>query len=571
MKKNLLLYFLLIFNFIFSQKIESENITIKDSIQIQTKDHATLSLIIVLNKNKEPQNTILVNTIYPDPKNINLVKNFVENNYVGVILYPRGKYLSENNIEPFEHEAEDINEVIDWIIQQSWSNGKVGMIGGSYLGFSQWAAAKNLHPALKTIVPQAATGVGIAGLPFNNGVFMNYSLQWLEYVTGNKTTDSKSFNDQKKWNSIFKRWYESGKSYRKLDSISGKPNTIFQRWLNHPSYDDYWKKMIPYKEEFSKINIPILSTTGYYDVDRYGALYYFNEHHKYYKKAEHYLIIGPYDHWGSQGFIKNELRGYKIDPVASIDFNKIWIEWFDYIFKNKPKPAFLRNKINYQIMGTNQWKSAESMDVFNEAKTKFYFENNDGKLSLSPFKNRKENFSTLSIDYKERNDAEEVFNLKYNILDQFIYTKNNLLFETKTFDKPFELSGNISGNLNISINKKDVDLYFNLYEKTQDGHYFLLYSYVSRASFAKNKEKRNLLMPGKIETIPIIANDFTSKKIDKGSKLVLMIGVVKNPYWQINYGSGKEVSEETISDAKDPLKIKLYNSSYVEIPILQKE
>lgn len=569
MKKNIILCIFLISNFIFSQKIESEEMIIKDSIQIQTKDHTTLSLILVLNKNKEPQNTVLVNTIYPDPKNIDLVKNFVKNDYAAIILYPRGKYVSENDIEPFEHEANDINEVIDWIIQQPWSNGKVGMIGGSYLGFSQWAAAKNLHPALKTIVPQAATGAGTMSLPMNQGIFINYSLQWLEYVTSNKTTDSKSFNDQKKWNSIFKKWYESGKSYRRLDSISGKPNAIFQRWLDHPSYDDYWKKMIPYKEEFSKINIPILSTTGYYDVDRYGALYYFNEHNKYYKNAEHYLIIGPYDHWGSQGFIKNELRGYKIDPVASIDLNKIWLEWFDYIFKNKPKPTFLKNKINYQVMGTNQWRSAESMNIFNERKIKFYLESNDGELKLSESRNRKNNFSGLNIDFKERNDADEVFNLKYSILDRFFETKNNLIFKTKAFDRAFEFSGNVSGNLDISMNKKDVDLYFNIYEEMQNGQYFLLYSYVSRASLAKNNEKRSLLKPGKIETIPIIANDFVSKKIEKGSKLVMMLGIIKNPYWQINYGTGKDISEETIADAKEPLEIKFFNNSFIEIPILK--
>ena len=569
MKKSFLLYFLLVSCFIFPQKIEPENSIIKDSIRIQTKDHATLSLMLVLNKNKNPQATVLVNTIYPDPKNIDLVKNFVKNNYAAVILYPRGKYVSENNIEPFEHEADDINEAISWIIKQPWSNGEVGMIGGSYLGFSQWAATKNLHPALKTIVPEASTGVGAMSLPMNNNIFMNYSLQWLEYVTSNKTTDSKSFYDQKKWNSTFKKWYESGKSYRKLDSISGKPNTIFQRWLDHPGYDDYWKKMVPYKDEFSKINIPVLSTTGYYDVDRNGALYFFNEHTKYNKKAEHYLIIGPYDHWGAQGFIKNELRGYKIDAAASIDLNKIWLGWFDYIFKNKPKPDFLKGKINYQVMGTNQWKSAESMSVFNQNKEKFYLENNKGTLNLSKSKSRKENFSALKVDFRDRTDADEVFNLKYNIVDRFIYTKNNLFFKTDPFTHPFEFSGNVSGNLSISINKKDVDLYFNIYEEMPNGQYFLLYSYVSRASFAKDKEKRKLLTPQKIEIIPILGNDFVSKKIEKGSRLVMMLGAVKNPYWQINYGTGKDVSDETVADAEEPLEIKFYSNSFIEIPIVK--
>ena len=48
------------------------------------------------------------------------------------------------------------------------------------------------------------------------------------------------------------------------------------------SYDNYWQKMVPYKQEFADINI-ILTTTGYYDDDRWSVMYYFNEHHRYRK------------------------------------------------------------------------------------------------------------------------------------------------------------------------------------------------------------------------------------------------------------------------------------------------
>ncbi len=58
-----------------------------------------------------------------------------------------------------------------------------------------------------------------------------------------------------------------------------------------------------------------------------------------------------------------------------------------------------------------------------------------------------------------------------------------------------------------------------------------------------------------------------SKKIEKGSKLLLLVGVNKNPNWQINYGTGKNVSDETVQDAGKPLEIKWYNDSYVEIPV----
>ncbi|WP_394364348.1 CocE/NonD family hydrolase [Chryseobacterium carnipullorum] len=70
----------------------------------------------------------------------------------------RGKRNSNDENNPFEHESQDLYEVIDWVSQQPWSNGKVGMIGGSYLGFSQWAAVKKLHPALKNNCPSGSSG-----------------------------------------------------------------------------------------------------------------------------------------------------------------------------------------------------------------------------------------------------------------------------------------------------------------------------------------------------------------------------------------------------------------------------
>lgn len=548
------------------KKLDKENFTVYDSVKVITKDNANLTLsIVVSNKTSKPLSTILINTIY-SKVNINEAKEYASEGYACVILNMRGKYLSDNNIEPFEHEAEDINEAINWITKQSWSNSKIGMIGGSYLGFSQWAAVKKLHPALKTIIPQAPVGIGTMDFPMNNNVFSPYVLRWLNYVTSSKMTDNEAF-DEKKWKSIYKKWYESGKSFKELDSLSGTNNEIFQRWLQHPSYDDYWQNMIPYKKEFSQVNIPVLTITGYYDSDQLGALYYLREHYKYNKNANHYMIIGPYDHSGAQGNISTNLRGYNIDTVANIDLNKICIEWFDYILKDKQKPIFLKDKINYQVMGTNQWNSAQSIDDFDKHNLKLYLRNAHESLLLSSIKGDDNDFSSLKVDFTDRSDVDEILALKYDVIENKLYNKNNLMFSTNIFEKSFEFSGNFSGKLKFSVNKKDVDIYANLYELMPDGKYFLLSTYLGRASYSKDNNKRQLLTPYKKEVLQIKNNEFVSKKIQKGSKLVLVVGVNKSPLYQINYGTGKDVSEETIADAKEPLEIKWYNDSYIEIPI----
>lgn len=551
------------------KELAQENFTVYDSIKISSLNSGNLTLSVVLNnKIPKPAATILINTIYSDKSDINLAKEYASNGYACVILNTRGKYLSTNKIEPFEHESEDIYQAIDWITKQNWSNGKVGMVGGSYLGFSQWAAVKNLHPALKTIIPQAPVGIGTMDFPMNNNIFSSYILRWINYVTSSKSTDYAVF-DETKWIPIYKKWYETGKSFRELDSISGNKNEIFQRWLNHPSQDEYWENMVPQKKEYSKINIPVLTMTGYYDSDQLGALYYLRQHYKYNKNADHYLIIGPYDHSGAQGNIQPTLRGYNIDDIAKIDLDRISIEWFDYILKGKQKPSFIKDRINYQVMGTNQWKSIGSIDDFDKNKFKLFLENT-GSYNLSALKSNNPKNSSLTVDFKERNDADEILALKYDLIENKLYNKNNILFTSEPFEKSFELSGNFSGKLSFSINKKDVDLYAYLYEQMPDGKYFLLSTYLGRASHSKDWKNRKLLTPEKKETLLIRNNEFVSKKIEKGSKLVLVVGINKSPLYQINYGTGKDVSDENIDDAKESLELKLYNDSFIEIPFSEK-
>ncbi|PIF46299.1 hypothetical protein CLU96_3329 [Chryseobacterium sp. 52] len=538
---------------------------ITETKDLKTKSGNTLTITIVRKKeNKSPLPVILTNNIYAGPLDAVFGKRAAVYNYVGAVVNTRGKRNSNDENNPFEHESQDIYEVIDWVSQQPWSNGKVGMIGGSYLGFSQWAAVKKLHPALKTIVPQVAVGIGI-DYPAQNNIFMSYMLQWINYVTNNKLTDEADFNNFTKWDSINTAWYKSGKSFRALDTISGKPNTIFQRWLDHPGYDEYWQKMVPYKEDFANINIPILTTTGYYDDDQVGALYYFKEHHQYNKNANHYLVIGPYNHGGAQSYGFTYVTDSPIDPVARISIDDLAFSWFDYILKNGKKPALLKDRINFQVMNTNTWKHVPTLEKMHTSTVNFYLQ--DHKNTPSVFNQpANKSFVKQTVDFTNRDQKDSYH--KVSKTDS-VKTTNSVYFESEVLDKDLIISGNLSGFFNVSINKKDFDTDTYLYQIQPDGKAFLLSTHIVRASYAKNNAVRQLLAPGKEEQIPIKNSIFISKKIEKGSKLVLLVGVNKNPNWQINYGTGKDVSDETMQDSGQPLEIKWYNDSYVEIPIYQ--
>jgi uncharacterized protein len=147
---------------------------------------------------------------------------------------------------------------------------------------------------------------------------------------------------------------------------------------------------------------------------------------------------------------------------------------------------------------------------------------------------------------------------------------NGLVFSTDFFDGDFLINGAFSGEFFVETNKRDMDISISFYELMAAGNYFLLSRYLGRASYAKDNSQRELLIPNKKERIPLNASHIISKEIKKGSRLVIVVNVNKHPFEIINYGSGKEPTEETIRDAGEPMVIKWFNDSYIEIPIFQK-
>jgi hypothetical protein len=551
---------------------ENGRYSIQDSILITTKSGSHISAIVMRKRGIDrPQPVILQFTIYTGAIS-DVLKDAVAKGYIGMIAFTRGKRFSPDEIVPYEYDGEDCYDVINWIAKQSWCNGKVGMYGGSYNGFTQWATTKHMPPALKTIVPSASAAPGL-DVPMMNNVFESFVFPWIYYVSNNKFLDYADYNENAKWDSLFKKWYADGKPYKFLDSLTGRgKNRIFQSWIAHPGYDKYWQSMIPYQKEFSKIKIPILSTTGYYDGGQVGGMYYFREQYKYDKKANHYLIIGPYSHYGSQGFLgampDSVLSGYRIDSVANIPIHDIIFQWFDYILKNGKKPGILQDKVNYEVMGANKWRHASSLSKMSNTAIQFYLTETTlkGNYTLDIHKPVKPAFIAQEIDFSDRKTINN-YDHTNSIINDTIDLSNGLLFMSEPFSESFEFSGNFSGKLNFSINKKDIDYSVNVFERTPDGKYFYLTYFMGRASYASNNNSRKLLVPGKLETVYFTNSYMTSRKISKGSRIVILLNIDKSPYEQINYGTGKDVSDESIEDATTPLKVRWHNDSYIKIPI----
>lgn len=459
-----------------SKEIKLENsrryIT-KEEVIISPRDRAEISVITVRKKNSAPMPAVLLFTIYADASNYDQVLLAASKGYAGVVSTSRGKRFSKNAIKPYKCEYKDVYAVIDWISKQPWCNAKIGMYGGSYNGFTQWASMKEkVHPALKTIVPSVSAAPGI-DVPMENNGFFNFSYKWIPYVTNNKFLDNAANFDRDRWNTLEKKWFESGAPFNKMDSIDGKPSHLFQEWISHPSYDGYWQSMIPYKEEFAHINIPILTTTGYYDDGQPGAMYYYSQHLKYNPKAEHYVLIGPYDHWGAQSRARANLRGYQLDQVAIINIREdLVFDWFDYILKGKKKPSILKDKVNFQVMGTNRWMHKPSLKTMTNDTLKFYLSASKTAQFYDLETQENQSKIELDVDFKDRKNMNNTDYYPWPIELNEINLKDGLIFKSKPLSNDIILNGSFFGNLEFLTNKKDVDFSVTLFEQTPKNTYF---------------------------------------------------------------------------------------------------
>jgi putative CocE/NonD family hydrolase len=508
-------------------------------------------------------------TIYASPFAVTMARLAAAHGYVGAVAFARGKGLSTDQIQPWEVESKDVNAVIEWIAKQPWSDGQVGMFGGSYEGFVQWAALKHPNPALKTVVPWSAVHPGLV-LPMSNNVFQNANYQWGFYVSNNRTLDWAVNADQHRWDTLFQRWYASGKPYREIDQVDGTPNPLLQRQLRHPSFDAYWQTMAPFMAEFGNIRIPVLQVTGYFDPAQISALYYLTEHYHYFPAAEHYLVIGPYDHQGAQAAWKpSSVSGYTVDEAAQFDTPELTFAWFDFVMKGGPKPAMIKDRINCEVMGANTWRHGPSLEAMHNHVLRYYLSNGAPGNShvLDESKPGQTGFIGQVVDFGDRKSSNNLY--PNAVLAKALVNENGIAYLSAPFDEPLTIAGRITGALKAVINKRDMDVTMAFYEVLPEGGYFNLGYYLGRASFAADPGKRQLLEPGRVETIPFTRTPFMVRQMRKGSRLFVLLSVNKNPYAQVNYGTGADVSDESLQHGGPPLRVEWQNDSYIEVPIVR--
>jgi putative CocE/NonD family hydrolase len=546
------------------------------NIRVKMKDGATVCAMVWRPRSGPVRLPALLQfTIYADTIPL-LVESrrTVSNGYAAVTGFTRGKLCSPDEPVPYVHDGADAAELIGWISRQPWSDGRVGMYGGSYSGLTPWAAAKYAPPALKAIMVGAPVAPGI-DVPMEGNIVWSFVYPWPFYTMDTKALDDSTYNNGNRWRHVYREWYVSGRAYRDLDKIDGTHNPVWDEWLAHPTYDAYWRAMGPNGREFARIRIPVLQTAGYYYGGPGAAVHYLTQHYAYNPRAEHYLLIGPYEHIPAQRGVVNALgdtittlSGYEIDPVARIDIaTSLRYQWFDYVLKHGRKPALLADRINYEVVGANRWRHAPSIAAMSNGTRRLYLsaERAGEFYRLADAPSMPGQSVRLTVNLADRSDIDSIIP-GGGVADSAINTMGSVVFVSDPLPVATEVSGLFSGHLVLVTNKKDFDFNIGIFVRRPDGTYMQLPPYQSRASHVQSLTTRRLLTPGAREQLDFRSIRLASQFCQAGSRIVAVVSIIKGPIQQINYGTGKDVSDETVADAGEPMSIQWLAGSYIDLP-----
>jgi hypothetical protein len=510
-------------------------------------------------------------------------------------------------VTPFEHEDEHARAVIAWIVKQPWSDAQVGMYGEGYSGFVAWAAARRLLPQLKAIATSDAMAPGV-DFPMDRGIGLNAAYCWLQAVATERE-ESNGAPDAgvgltpqagadaaptqpadpgslaapsaapgpapgtAAWcDALNAKWYATGKPFRDLPRLAHRPSEIFRRWLEHPAYDEYWRRLAPSPQEFARIDIPMLSLTGYYTPGEAGTLFYFLQHYAHDPHADQILLVGPYDRDElRQGRAQDALLGMRTDPAADIDLRALELRWFSYLFLNGPKLPLLSDRVNFEVMGANTWQHADALDDLAKDRVRLYLapEADGGTGLLIPREPASHAAIHLTVNLARRDGGGEPE--PASLMTGSVPVENGFAFVSGPLPGGLQIAGRFSGRLHVQTNKHDLDLTVALYELLPDGSYFHLFAPAEefRVSYLRDPGRRRLLAPGAAHWLDFTSARLTAVRVESGARLVMVLRVSKLPNREINYGSGRAVSGESIAAGRIPVKLSLLRGSYLNLPITE--
>jgi putative CocE/NonD family hydrolase len=468
--------------------------------------------------------------------------------YVHIVQDVRGRNESAGDWTPFANERKDGYDTIDWIAKQGWSDGNVGMIGGSYVGWVQWAAAVESHPALKCIVPQVSPPDLFFNFPIDHGVPMLFGALWWSNFVKDKKVPAVP---------------ETPKDLEKLktlplskvdDETLGRNIPFFDAWLANETPAAF--KSASFMADMNKVKIPVLHISGWWDGDGIGTKMNWAKMRALGNKNQ-WLIYGPWTHLFNSS---TRLGDVDYGPDAIIDLDSIYLRWFDTWLKNKQVNWEKQPKVRAFVTGVNEWRElgdwpdsrSREMTLYLSSKGRANGVASVGELvAVAPKTQAPDGYTydpaaaQIPAALKNVTNFAELLSAASSIVKLDPNDDAVLLYRTAPVNEPLEIGGPIELDLHFSTDAKDTDFFSTVVDIDEKGTMRSIgLPGKIRARYLSGWEKPSLLQPGKLYKATIELWD-SAHQIKKGHRLGVLISSQSFPGYARNLNTGEPISNAT--------------------------
>jgi len=514
----------------------------QESARIPMRDGIKLAANVFRPSGGSRYPTILVRTPYDKGREISRGHRFyVEHGYAVVVQDVRGKFESDGVFSPLHQEPQDGDDTLNWIARQPWSNAKIGMVGGSYLGIVQWKAALTGNPYLKCIFPVVSGYDDYRDRFYSTGGAMKLGNRLL-WMSGNMRAHGfrpPDFN-------LFVKAVPVKDADREA---TGHRVAMFQEAVEHPAYDDYWRR-ISTRERLADVKVPVFSVGGWYDNFVQSDLEAFSTLRGLGRTA--HTLIGP---WAHNMSIPIETLDFGPDRFAPIQ--TIQLEWFDHWLKDVPfrtHPAPLR----VFVMGINKWRDEQSWPPVRATPVTYYLRSEkgangvggDGALALR--RGRKKSHDRFVYDPAHPvpttggNTCCNPKQFAWGPMDQQQVEKRHdvLVYTSGVLARDIEVTGPVKVNLHVSTTAPDTDFTAKLVDVYPDGRAINLTDGILRLRYREGLDRTTMAEPAKVYAITIDAG-VTSNVFKAGHRIRLEISSSNFPRFDRNMNTGRPNSFES--------------------------
>jgi putative CocE/NonD family hydrolase len=529
-------------------------VTYERNAKIQMRDGVTLRADIYRPTADGKFPVLLQRTPYNKDNEVGFGLKGAARGYVVVVEDVRGRYASEGEWYVFKNEPNDGYDTIEWVAALPYSNGKVGMFGGSYVGATQMLAAIAHPPHLAGICPVVTASNYHENWTYQGGAFE----QWFdENWTSGLSQNTYERAVARDTNTLVGMWtlpltnyplYNQAKSSDPTSTAAIAP--YFLDWLAHPSYDDYWKAL-SIEEHFGDIKVPALHIAAWYDLFLGGSLRNYEGIRERGGSDEarngQQLVVTVGGHAGNGRKIGDVDFGPELDRAE----DDVTLRWYDYLFKGEKNEFASGKPVKIFVMGVNQWRDEEAWPLPRAKNTK-YFLHSTGKANslrggggLSTATPGKE--SADQYVYDPENPVPTVggplccdsTHMPPGPRDQRAVEGRDdvLVYSTPPMAEDMEVTGPVSLELYVKSSAVDTDFTAKLVDVWPDGFAQNLTEGILRARYRDSRETPTLLNPGQVYKMNIDVWA-TSNVFKKGHVLRLELSSSNFPRFERNLNTG---------------------------------